>query len=249
MHPAVPRDPAPGKTNGGSPVIEFLQTMIEHAPAWSWRLLPAAGQTMLITASSFGLALILAILMEFGRISGMSVVRRIIGAYIEIVRALPILAVLYIIYFGLPGLGITFSPFVSGTIGLGIVYSTYLTEVLRAGVDSLHRGQREAALAVGMTPLLVFKLIILPQAVRVVLPPLLVSLISLLKDSSVCALIAVNELTLSGRVIMSESFLPLHVFVLVGAIYFSIAWPMSLFVQWLEPRLNRGRRTMASADV
>jgi His/Glu/Gln/Arg/opine family amino acid ABC transporter permease subunit len=227
-------------------VIEFLQTMIEHAPDWSWRLLPAAGQTMLITASSFGLALILAILMEFGRISGMSFVRRIIGAYIEIIRALPILAVLYIIYFGLPGLGITFSPFVSGTLGLGIVYSTYLTEVLRAGVDSLHHGQREAALAVGMTPLLVFKLIILPQAVRVVLPPLLVSLISLLKDSSVCALIA---LTLSGRVIMSESFLPLHVFVLVAAIYFSIAWPMSLFVQWLEPRLNRGRRTMASADV
>jgi ABC-type amino acid transport system permease subunit len=164
------------------------------------------------------------------------------------VRALPILAVLYLIYFGLPGLGVTLSPFTAGTIGLGVVYSTYLAEVLRAGVESLHRGQREAALAGGMTPLLVFRLIILPQAVRVVLPPLLVSVISLLKDSSVCALIAVNELTLSGRVIMSESFLPLHVFVLVGAIYFSIAWPMSLFVRWLEPRLNRGRRSIAPAE-
>lgn len=223
-------------------MIEFFQTLIEHAPGWGLRLLPGAGETMLITISSFGLALFLAVLIEFARKSGARGIGCAVGFYIEIVRALPILAILYIIYFGLPGVGLTFSPFVSGTIGLGIVYSTYLAEVLRAGVESLHCGQREAALAAGMTPLQAFKLIVLPQAIRVVLPPLLVSLISLLKDSSICALIAVNELTLGGRVIMSESFLPLHVFILVGAIYFIIAWPMSLFVRWVEPRLNRGRR-------
>ena len=227
-------------------MIGFLQTLIEHAPDWGRRLLPAAGETMLITISGFGVAVALAVLIEFARKSGVRGVGRAIGAYIEIVRALPVLAILYIVYFGLPGVGLTLSPFVSGTVGLGIVYSAYLAEVLRAGVDSLHRGQREAALATGMTPLQAFELIVLPQAIRVVLPPLLVSLISLLKDSSICALIAVNELTLSGRVIMSESFLPLHVFVLVGAIYFAIAWPMSLFVRWLEPRLHRGRRSAAA---
>jgi His/Glu/Gln/Arg/opine family amino acid ABC transporter permease subunit len=227
-------------------MIGFLQTLIEYAPDWGGRLLPAAGETMLITASGFGVALALAVLIEFARKSGVRGVGRAIGSYIEIVRALPVLAILYIVYFGLPGVGLTLSPFVSGTVGLGIVYSAYLAEVLRAGVDSLHRGQREAALATGMTPLQAFELIVLPQAIRVVLPPLLVSLISLLKDSSICALIAVNELTLSGRVIMSESFLPLHVFVLVGAIYFAIAWPMSLFVRWLEPRLHRGRRSIAA---
>jgi len=227
-------------------MIGFLQTLIEHAPDWGRRLLPAAGETMLITISGFGVAVALAVLIEFARKSGVRGAGRAIGAYIEIVRALPVLAILYIVYFGLPGVGLTLSPFVSGTVGLGIVYSAYLAEVLRAGVDSLHRGQREAALATGMTPLQAFELIVLPQAVRVVLPPLLVSLISLLKDSSICALIAVNELTLSGRVIMSESFLPLHVFVLVGAIYFAIAWPMSLFVRWLEPRLHRGRRSAAA---
>jgi len=230
-------------------MIAFLQTLIEHAPDWGRRLLPATGETVLITAASFVVALALALLIELGRKSEARGVGRIIGCYVEVIRALPILAVLYIIYFGLPGIGLTFSPFVSGTIGLGIVYSAYLAEVLRAGVDSLHRGQREAALATGMTPLQAFKLIILPQAVRVVLPPLLVSLISLLKDSSICALIAVNELTLGGRIIMSESFLPLHVFVLVGAIYFAIAWPMSLFVRWLEPRLNRGRRSTAGREA
>jgi polar amino acid transport system permease protein len=230
-------------------MIEFFQTLFEYAPDWGRRLVPAAGRTALITASSFAIALALAVVIELGRTSGLRAIQRLIGIYIEVVRALPVLAVLYLIYFGLPGLGLTFSPFASGTIGLGVVYSTYLAEVLRAGVDSLHRGQREAALAVGMTPLLLFRMIIFPQAVRVVLPPLLVSLISLLKDSSICALIAFNELTLSGRVIMSESFLPLHVFVLIGAIYFSIAWPMSLFVRWLERRLNRGRRLMVPVEL
>jgi len=229
-------------------MIDFFQTLFEYAPDWGRRLMPAAGRTALITASSFAVALALAVVIELGRTSGLRAIQRLIGIYVEVVRALPILAILYLIYFGLPGLGLTFSPFASGTIGLGVVYSTYLAEVLRAGVDSLHRGQREAALAVGMTPFMLFRMIILPQAVRVVLPPLLVALISLLKDSSICALIAFNELTLSGRVIMSESFLPLHVFVLIGAIYFSIAWPMSLFVRWLEPRLNRGRRSMVPVE-
>lgn len=224
-------------------MIGFFVTIVDHLPLWAHRLLPALGQTLLVTASAFSLAFVLATVMEFLRTLRLPVINRAIALFIEIVRALPILAILYIIYFGLPGIGLQLSPFAAGTIGLGIVHSAYLTEVLRAGVNSLHRGQREAALAVGMTPVQAFRLIVFPQAFRVVLPPLLVSLISLLKDSSICALIALSELTLMAKVIMSDSFLPLHVFVLVGAIYFMIAWPMSLFVRWLEPRLHRGRRS------
>jgi polar amino acid transport system permease protein len=229
-------------------MIDFVVTILGHLPQWGHRLLPAFGQTLLLTLAGFTLAFVLATVMESLRSLGLPFINRPLAFFVEIVRALPILAILYVIYFGLPGIGLYFSPFAAGTIGLGIVYSAYLTEVLRAGVNSLHRGQREAALAVGMTPLQVFRLIVFPQAFRVALPPLLVSLISLLKDSSICALIAVSELTLMARVIMSDSFLPLHVFVLVGAIYFMIAWPMSLFVRWLEPRLHRGRRTPASAS-
>jgi polar amino acid transport system permease protein len=229
-------------------MIDFFWTLFEHVPLWAPRLIPATGVTILITASSFALALVLALILELLRSLKIRVIDRLIGGYVEVIRALPILAVLYLIYFGLPGVGILLSPFAAATIGLGVVYSTYLAEVLRAGVDALHRGQREAALAVGMTPMALFRLIILPQAVRVMLPPLLVSLVSLLKDSSICALIAVSELTLIGRVMMSQYFLPLHVFVLIGALYFSIAWPMSLFVRWLEPRLNRGRRMAAAGE-
>lgn len=224
-------------------MIEFISTLVSHAPEWLSRLRPALELTLLLTLTSFALAIGIALLLELGRVSRWSALRKAVAAFIDIFRSVPILAVLYLIYFGLPGLGISFSAFTSGTLGLGIVYSTYIAEILRAGVQSLHRGQGEAALAVGMTPLSAFRWIILPQAVRIVTPPLLATLISLLKDTSICALIAVNELMLTSKLIMSEFFLPLHIFVLVGLIYFAIAWPMSLFVRWLEPRLHRGRHS------
>jgi His/Glu/Gln/Arg/opine family amino acid ABC transporter permease subunit len=215
-------------------MIEFVGTLLSHAPEWLSRLRPALGLTILLTLTSFAVAIGLALLLELGRVSRSLLLRRLVAAHIDIFRSVPILAVLYLVYFGLPGIGIAFSAFTSGTIGLGLVYSAYLAEVLRAGVQSLHRGQSEAALAVGLTPFSAFRWIILPQAVRTVTPPLLVALISLLKDTSICALVAVNELMLTSKLIMSEYFLPLHIFVLVGLIYFAVAWPMSLFVQWID---------------
>jgi His/Glu/Gln/Arg/opine family amino acid ABC transporter permease subunit len=223
-------------------MIEFVSTLLSHAPEWLSRLRPALGLTILLTLTSFAVALALAVLLELGRASRSSLLRNLVAAYIDVFRSVPILAVLYLIYFGLPGMGISFSAFTSGAIGLGVVYSAYLAEILRAGVLSLHRGQREAALAVGMTPFSAFQWIVLPQAVRTVTPPLLGAFISLIKDTSICALITVNELMLTSKLIMSEYFLPLHIFVLVGLVYFAIAWPMSLFVRWIEPRLHRGRR-------
>jgi polar amino acid transport system permease protein len=223
-------------------MIEFFATLFDNVPDWSVRLLPALLQTVAVTTASMLLATAAAVLLELVRGFGPVVAQRIVAGFIDVVRSVPILAVLYLLYFGLPGVGIYLSAFAAGSIGLGIVYSVYIAEILRGGVQSVGRGQREAALAIGLSPLQCFWFVVFPQALRAVVPPMLLTLISLLKDSSICALIAVNELMLTSRVIMSESFLPLHVFVFVGAIYFMIAWPMSLFVKWLEPRLNRGRR-------
>ena len=223
-------------------MIEFFLTILDHLPNWLPRLWPALGQTLLITFASFILASIVGILLEVIRSGQNHFLQRVVAGFVDVIRSVPILAILYVLYFGLPGVGVYLSAFAAGTIGLGIVYSVYIAEILRAGVQSLHKGQREAALAVGLSPVQTFRFIVLPQALRVVTPPMLLTLISLLKDTSICALIAVNELMLTSKVIMSESFLPLHVFVVVGAIYFAIAWPMSLFVRWLEPKLNRGRR-------
>jgi ABC-type amino acid transport system permease subunit len=99
-----------------------------------------------------------------------------------------------------------------------------------------------------MTPRQVFVNVSAPQALRVMMPPLLNAYVSLLKDSSLCALIATDELMLTARAISSESFLPLHIFLLVGLFYFAIAFPLSLLSRWLEARLARGRRVMGGAN-
>ena len=223
-------------------MIDFMATLLENAPDWLDRLRPALFMTLAVTAVSFLAASVLAIGLELARQSRFEAARWATRGFVDFLRCVPILTILYLLYFGLPGVGITLSSFVAGTLGLALVYSTYIAEVLRGGVSAIHRGQREAAIAAGLTPLMTFRHIVLPQALRVMAAPLLVTFISLLKDSSICALIAVNELMLTAKVIMSQTFMPLHVFVLVGAIYFTIAWPMSLLARWIERHLARKTR-------
>jgi His/Glu/Gln/Arg/opine family amino acid ABC transporter permease subunit len=223
-------------------MIDFFAALLENAPDWLDRLRPALLMTLAVTTASFVGASVLAIGLELARESRFKTARWATRGFIDFARCVPILTILYLLYFGLPGIGVTLSAFVAGTLGLALVYSTYIAEVLRGGVSAIHRGQREAAIAAGFTPLMTFRFIVLPQALRVMAAPLLVTFISLLKDSSICALIAVNELMLTSKVIMSETFMPLHVFVLVGAIYFAIAWPMSLLARWIERHLARTAR-------
>lgn len=230
-------------------MTDFFWTLLVHSRDWLPKLLPALGQTLLLTFVSFAIALLLALLLEFIRSRHSRICRKLAVGYVDVFRSVPILSVLYLLYFGLPGAGIVLSAFTAGTLGLALIYAAFLSEILRAGIQSVPRGQREAALAVGLTPLSAFIQITLPQAVRTVTPPLLVAAISLLKDTSICALIAVNELTLESKLIVSQSFLPLHIFVLVGAIYFMISWPMSIATSALERKLKRrGARTL-SKDV
>ena len=224
----------------------FLETFVRYAPEWTERLLPAMLVTMAITFLSYACALVIAILVEWARGLRVRAIDLIIEAYVAVARGVPILAILYLLYFGLPSAGILLSSFQAGVLGISLVYGAYLAEIFRAGIASLHKGQREAAAAVGMTPAQSFAYVIVPQAVRTMLPPLLVTFISLLKDSSICALIAVNELVLTSRVIMAEYFLPLHIFMIVGLFYFVIAWPLSLLARLLEKRLTRGRRLLAA---
>ncbi|WP_448955274.1 amino acid ABC transporter permease [Labrys neptuniae] len=220
-------------------MLTFFQTICDNLPDWGPRLLSGAVTTFLLTITGFLVAFAIGLFLEYLRMRSSVLVRRAARAYLAIVRGVPILVILYLLYFVLPQVGVLLSAFNAGVLGLGLVYGAYLAEVFRAGLDALPKGQHEAGLAVGLSPLQAFCLILFPQAVRTTLPPLLITMISMLKDSSVCALIAVPELTLASRAIMSESFLPLHVFVLTGAFYFLIAWPASLFVRALERRFQR----------
>ncbi|EJL77453.1 amino acid ABC transporter permease [Variovorax sp. Varisp85] len=229
-------------------MIEFFATCADYWGDWSGRLCSAALVTVALSLAGFGLAALLGSLLTWAQRRGSRGLQRTAGVYVQFIRSVPLLALLLAIYFALPQAGVTLSGFWAGVLGLGLQGSAYVAEILRSGLGSVHRGQREAGLAVGMTPRQVFVNVSAPQALRVMMPPLLNAYVSLLKDSSLCALIATDELMLTARAISSESFLPLHIFLLVGLFYFAIAFPLSLLSRWLEARLARGRRVMGGAN-
>ncbi len=221
---------------------EFLAVYAENWAEWQPQIALATWNTILLTVCSFSLAIVIGILLALGKLSHVRVIRGFCTAYVEVARGIPALAILFLIYFGLVPLGLVLDAFVAGFVGLGMSAGGYIAEVFRAGIQAIHRGQREAALSVGMTPAMSFRYIILPQAVRIILPPLLNMLIILLKDTSICSLISTPELMLRAKDLAMMSFLPMHLFVLAGVIYFLLAWPLSLVTRRVEAHMRRGLR-------
>lgn len=214
----------------------FFQPYVEYGGEWLPLLLDAMMKTALLSISAFVLALIFGLLLWLCQGARVQVLRRFAGLYVTVVRGVPLLAVLFLLYFGLPGVGVTFDAFTAAMLGLALCFAAQVAEVFRAGMLAIPKGQREAALAVGFTPRQCFTFIILPQVVRVVLSPLIVTFVSLLKDSSLASLITVDELVLTGRAIATEYFLPLQIYSAVGLCYFLVAWPFSLLSRRLAVR-------------
>jgi len=225
----------------------FFSVFLQYWPEWGPRLAEAAKVTALLSSAGFAIALLLGALLVALLRSSWPVLRLAANGFIQAVRTVPLLALLLALYFGLPPLGLTLSGFWAGVIGLGLHGAAYVAEILRGGLSAVHRGQREAALAVGLAPHQVFVQVVFPQALRVMLPPLLNTYVALLKDSSLCALIATDELMLTARAMSSEFFLPLHIFLLVGVFYFAIAFPLSMGSRLLARRLSQGRKVMGAA--
>jgi His/Glu/Gln/Arg/opine family amino acid ABC transporter permease subunit len=222
----------------------FVSIYVEYVGQWGPRLLAAAKITAELSIVGFAVALVLGAGLAAMQAAHHATLRRLGTAVVQFTRAVPLLALLLALYFGLPSFGFTLSGFWAGVAGLGMQGAAYVAEVLRGGLKSVHRGQREAGLAAGLTPHKVFFFIVLPQAMRVMLPPLLNCYVALLKDSSLCSLIATDELMLTARAMASEYFLPLHIFLLVGLFYFAIAFPLSMLSRQLARRMSRGRRAL-----
>ena len=127
-------------------------------------------------------------------------------------------------------------------VALGLHYAAYMAEIYRSGISAVDRGQHEAAQGIGMTRAQTMRFIILPQSVRVILPPMANSAISLLKDTSVASLIAAPELMMRANDITSEYYMPMQVYLIAGAMYFIMAYPLSLIVRRLERLAGKGRR-------
>lgn len=206
----------------------FIEPYREYGAEWLPFLLKAMGTTALLSVSAFALSLVFGLLLALARNAPSRALRRFVALYVSVVRGVPLLALLFLIYFGLPGIGLTFDAFTGAVLGLALAFAAQVAELFRAGLMAIPKGQREAALAVGFTPVQSFTFIVLPQVVRVILAPLIVTFVSLLKDSSLASLITVDELLLTGRAMATEYFLPLQIYLAVGLCYFLIAWPFSL---------------------
>ena len=213
----------------------------EHLGEWLPQLVAAAGTTLRMTVLAFVVAAIVGLVLALAKLSPVGPIKAIASTYIEVMRGIPALAVLFLIYFGLADFGIIFEAFTAAVIGLGLNGAAYLAEVFRAGILAIHRGQMEAALTVGMTPLQAMRYVVLPQALRVVLPPVANFGIALLKDTSVASIISAPELMLRARDLASSSFQPMEVFLLAAAIYLAMSLPFSYLVRRLEVRLAVGR--------
>lgn len=208
----------------------------EYMPA----VLKGAMTSLALTFCILMISLPLGLLIALAKIGRLAVLRTLASIYIEVIRGTPALLQLFYIYFVLPSFGIRFDPFMAGVIGLSINYSAYLAEVYRAGIAAVPQGQIEAAKALGMSRRKMLRLIVLPQAIRVVIPPLGNYGISLFKDTSLVSIVTVKELIFTGQIIASTNFQYVTVFTIIGVIYFAFSYPSALLVRWLERRMSVG---------
>jgi len=196
--------------------------------------------TVELTIIVISTSLVLAIFVALARLSRVRVVRVITTAYVEIIRSTPLLLQLIYIYYVLPNFGITLNPFFAGFVGLTINYTAYLSEVYRSGITAISKGQYDAAYAIGMTKALAMRRIILPQAIRIVIPALGNYFISLFKDTALTAVITVQELLFTGQIIAARSFQYFTVYTIAGFLYFAVGYPSTHFVKYLEKISSRG---------
>jgi His/Glu/Gln/Arg/opine family amino acid ABC transporter permease subunit len=208
---------------------------------WDWSalwdnlpfLLEGIRLTVIASVISMAAALVFALPIALARISG-----RWLGLaaqiYTELFRNTPLLVLVLWVFTVMPLLtGLTLTPLVSGIVALTANLSAFIAEIYRAGISSISSGQTHAALAIGMTRVQVLKRVVLPQAVMRVLPALGSMWVSLFKDTSILSVIGVGELMYQGRIVASDTYRPLEVFTGVAVIYYLLAYPQALGVNWL----------------
>jgi len=196
-----------------------------------------AWMTVQISVFSMLLAIIAGLFLALMRVYGFWPVRMLAIAIIEIIRGTPLLIQLLIIFYGLPGIGIRFDPFIAGIVGLGINYSAFEAENYRAGLLSIPKGQMEAAMALGMSHWQALRHVIIPQAVRIVIPPVTNDFISLLKDSSLVSMITIVELTYRYNQLAATYYDYLGIGILVAVIYLLLGLPFVRLAKIAERKL------------
>jgi His/Glu/Gln/Arg/opine family amino acid ABC transporter permease subunit len=211
-----------------------------------WDMLPVllfgAVTTVKVTVGGFVVAVLIGLCCAIMLRLRSRLLRAAVAVYVDVFRAIPVLTQLFIIYFGLTEIGIRLDPIPAAIVGFGINGGAYMTEVFRAGIESVHQGQLEAAQMLGMTRFAAMRIIILPQAMRVVLPPLGNFAIGLLKDTALASAVAAPELMFRARNMVDKTFLATQIFSATAVIYLAMSLPLGYLTRRAEARVSRGHR-------
>jgi polar amino acid transport system substrate-binding protein len=214
--------------------LTFFEIMRDNFPL----LIEAAGMTVLLSCASMPLAIVVGILVAIGRLYGPATLRFVLACYVEFVRGTPLMLQLFAIFYLFPYVGINFEPIFAGIIGLAINYSAYEAEIYRAGFQAIPRGQMEAAVSLGMTQAQAIRRIILPQAFRIVIPPVTNDFIALFKDTSVCSAITIVELTKRYSIQANSTGAIVQIAILTSILYLLMSYPLSLLARYSERKLG-----------
>ncbi len=206
-------------------------------------LAKAALITIELSFCAMPLAVLIGLAVALGRLYGPRPLGRVLALYVEVIRGTPLVLQLYVIFFVLPEIGLNIHAFWAAILGLALNYSAYEAEIYRAGLQAIPRGQMEAALALGMSRGLALRRIIVPQATRIVIPPVTNDFIALFKDTAVCSVITVVELSKQYYSHARSTGAILELGLITALLYLAMSYPLSIFTSYMEKRLARERRT------
>jgi polar amino acid transport system permease protein len=211
---------------------------------WAPYILGGAGITVVVSVLSIVLATVLALVGALGRISRRSIPYGIASFYVSLVRGTPLLVQIYIIFFSLPQISplLILPAIAGGVLALGFNYGAYMTEIFRAGIQAVPRGQVEAAQALGMPENLIFRRIVLPQAIRIVTPAIGNDFISMIKDSALVSTIGVQEVLWRAENAGRPTLHTLEAFIVAGLVYWGLTIVFSFIQERLEKRMAKGDR-------
>ena len=206
-------------------------------------LMNGAVLTIELTVSSVFFGVILGLIMALGRLSGKKIIRILSSIYIDFFRGTPLLVQIFLVYFGIPQVFHFQLPdnyqYIAGVLALSLNCGAYTAEIFRSGIQSIDYGQAEAARSLGMSQGQAMRYIILPQAFKVVVPPLGNEFIAMLKDSCLVSIIAIEELMYSGNIIVGRTFQPFPIYITVAFMYLCMTMVLSLLVNYTEKRLAK----------
>jgi polar amino acid transport system permease protein len=215
----------------------MIQLNVHHV----WYLVMAAQWTVLLSLVAFAGGVLVGLPIALLRVSQSRALRIAAGGYIQLIQGTPLLILLFLTYFGLGILGYKLAPLVAAGLALTLYAAAFLGEIWRGCIEAVPRTQWEASDCLGLDRFQQYAYVVLPQAVRMAIPPTVGFMVQIVKNTSLASVVGFVELTRAGQIVNNSTFEPFIIFCIVAAIYFAMCYPLSLASHFLERRANAGR--------